>query len=115
MAAKQPSFRVKIAYRGRDGSESVVENKFWITPRDKEPSPTDALTVPIYTVQDGIDLAKKQFKEHLAIHGAVWASLTVTGPGSTKVTHRETNSDAEKERAQSGSNDGPSAGKYQGG
>jgi hypothetical protein len=116
MAKKQPSFRVKIVYRERGGAEREVQNKFWITPRDAEPSPTDGLTVPIYTVQDGIDLAKKQFKEHLAIHGAVWTSLTVTGPGSTKVTHRETNPDADKERAkaESGASDGPSAGKFQG-
>jgi hypothetical protein len=116
MAKRQPSFRVNIVYRERGGAERVVQNKFWITPRDAEPSPADELTVPIYTVQDGIDLAKKQFREHLAIHGAVWTSLTVTGPGSTKVTHRETNPDAEKERtkAQTGANDGPSAGKYQG-
>jgi hypothetical protein len=116
MAKKQPSFRVKIVYLERGGAEREVQNKFWITARDAKPSPADGLTIPIYTVQDGIDLAKKQFKEHLAIHGAVWISLTVIGPGSTKVTHRETNPDAEKEqaKAQSGANDGPSEGKYQG-
>jgi hypothetical protein len=116
MAGKQPSFRVKIFYRERGGEHREVQNKFWITPRDAKPSPADKLTVPIYTVQDGIDLAKKQFKEHLAIHGAVWTSLTVTGPGSTKITHRETNPDAENEqaKAQTGASDGPSSRKYQG-
>jgi hypothetical protein len=116
MAKKQPSFRVKIVYRERGGAEREVQNKFWITPRDAKPSPPDGLTIPIYTVQDGIEVAKKQFKEHLAIHGAVWISLTVIGPGSTKVTHRETNPDVDEEqaKAQSGANDGPSAGKYQG-
>jgi hypothetical protein len=112
---RQPSFRVQITYRDRDGTERRVENAFWLTPRDAAPSLTDALTAPIYTVQDGVDLAKQQFQQHLAIHGAVWTSLTVTGPDQA-ITHRETNPDAEKERAeaQGGAMDGPSAGKYQG-
>jgi hypothetical protein len=116
MAGKQPSFRVEITYRERGGAERVVQNKFWITPPDQGPSQADALTVPIRTVQDGIDLAKKQFREHLAIHGAVWTSLKVTGPSTRKVTHRETNAEAEEElaKAQSGASDGPSAGAFEG-
>jgi hypothetical protein len=115
MAGKQPSFRVKINYRGRDGADGVVENKFWITPRDMEPSPTDALTVPISTVQDGIDHAKMQFKEHLAIHGAAWTTLTVTGPGSTKCNSpaRRTRKPEGAGASTDGSSDGPSAGKFQ--